>query len=155
MSKREGLQKYRKTKKGVISDIYFGQISSSKHRGHALPTYSKKWFSNWLLNNPEFHRLYDMWVLSKYEKNFKPSVDRKRDELSYTEYNIQLLTWKENNLKRKMVIQLDLNGKYIADYKSLSEACRKNNISNSGSISDVCKGHRKSAGGFIWKFKDN
>lgn len=51
----------------------------------------------------------------------------------------------------KSVAQYAKNGELIAIFKSLSEASEKTNcpISN---ISSCCKGKRKSAKGFIWKF---
>jgi hypothetical protein len=39
----------------------------------------------------------------------------------------------------------------IAEYKSISDAERKNGISH---ISMCCSGKRKTAGGFIWKYKN-
>lgn len=48
------------------------------------------------------------------------------------------------------VIQYDLNGNFIKEYNSISDAYRKTNVSISG-ISKVCKGQRKTAGGFVWK----
>jgi hypothetical protein len=76
--------------------MYSAQCRNSLKRGHAYPTYTQIWLKAWLFINPEFHRLYDMWVLSGYQSDFKPSVDRIDDNLGYTEYNIQLLSWKEN-----------------------------------------------------------
>jgi hypothetical protein len=40
---------------------------------------------------------------------------------------------------------------FIKTYESVEEASRQTNI-NGGSISLVCKGKRKTAGGFIWKY---
>lgn len=164
--------KYERSKKGIIAVMYAGQVSNSKKRGHNLPSYTKEWFKTWLQSNPEFHRLYDLWVISNYDKDLKPSVDRKNEEISYTEYNIQLMTWKENFLlehknltkrKSKVVIQSDLNGKYIAEYKSVREAERQTGINN---ISSVCKprvkskskfnlypSKQKQAGGYRWEYK--
>ena len=47
------------------------------------------------------------------------------------------------------VYQYSLDGKYLSCYNSMSEASRKNNISN-GKISDCCNNKRKSAGGYQW-----
>lgn len=52
---------------------------------------------------------------------------------------------------RKKVSQYDLNGNYIQTFNSLKEAQEKTNIAKS-SICTVCKGLRKQAGGFIWKY---
>ena len=63
--------KYRRSKKGVITKIYGSQVSNSKRRGHSLPEYTKAWFSDWLFNNPEFHIIYDFWVLNNYNSDFE------------------------------------------------------------------------------------
>ena len=52
---------------------------------------------------------------------------------------------------RKKVSQYDLNGNYIQTFNSLKEAQEKTNIAKS-SICTVCRGIRKQAGGFIWKY---
>jgi len=164
------LQKsYKKTKNGVVTKMYCAQRSHSKKRGHQMPTYSKKWFNDWILTNPEFHRLYDIWVLSGYDKMLVPSVDRIDDNIGYTEYNIQLTDWQTNSSKgnkdkrsgklntiipHKTVLQYDKKGNFIAKYHSLSEAKRVTGVAIQ-SISACCIGKRKSAGKFIWQFEKN
>lgn len=49
------------------------------------------------------------------------------------------------------VLQYDLNGNFIAEYRSGSEAFQKTGIYN---IPGACKGVRNQAGGFIWKYKN-
>lgn len=51
---------------------------------------------------------------------------------------------------RKKVLKYDLNGNYIQTYNSASEAMEQN--TKCGAISAVCRGERKQAGGFIWKY---
>ena len=53
----------------------------------------------------------------------------------------------------KSILQFSKYGEFIAEYPSFMEAERKTGISNS-SICQCCKGKRKSAGGFIWKYKE-
>ena len=54
---------------------------------------------------------------------------------------------------KKPVIQYDLDMNYIASFESAAEAARQTNVNNRG-ISLVCKGKRKTAGGFIWRFQE-
>lgn len=49
------------------------------------------------------------------------------------------------------VNQYDINNNFIANYKSMAEATRITGVSN---IERVCKGQRKTAGGYIWKYKN-
>ena len=51
------------------------------------------------------------------------------------------------------VLQYSKDGEFIAEYNSALEAERKTGINNSN-ISQCCKGKRKSAGGYIWKYKE-
>lgn len=52
------------------------------------------------------------------------------------------------------IIQYTKDGKFIAEYKSIKEASAATGISKS-TISQVCKNlpKRKTAGGFVWKYK--
>lgn len=52
------------------------------------------------------------------------------------------------------VIQLDKDGNFIAEYKSIREAERETGARNA-KITAVCKGKRKSTNGFLWKYKDS
>lgn len=52
----------------------------------------------------------------------------------------------------KYVLQFDLKGNYITEYKSIIEAADIIGIHSSG-ITKVCKGKGKSAGGYFWKHK--
>lgn len=51
----------------------------------------------------------------------------------------------------KPVLQYDKNGNFIKEYYSITEAQR---ILNCSHIGEVCNGHRKTSGGFIWKYKN-
>ena len=71
--------------------------------------------------------------------------------------------WKDSNKKIKPikgqyyndpVLKFDLEGNFLQEYFSLTEASQKNNISKS-SISEACKENQKSAGGFQWKYKSS
>ena len=55
---------------------------------------------------------------------------------------------------KRPVVQLDLNGNFIAEYNSVLEAGEKNGIWKGG-ISTVLHGQQKTAGGYIWKFKED
>lgn len=59
-----------------------------------------------------------------------------------------------NGKKRaKRVLQYDLEGNFIKEWESALEIKRQRKINNI-SISACCRGERKTAGGFIWKYKD-
>lgn len=66
--------------------------------------------------------------------------------------------WVKNTAKanQKAIIQYTLNNEQIKEWSSASEAAITlfNNIENKKNISNVMKGKRKSAYGFIWRFKN-
>ena len=54
---------------------------------------------------------------------------------------------------KKPVIQFSKNGEFIAEYPSTREAEIQTGC-NRGNICLCCKGEHKSAGGYIWKYKE-
>ncbi len=54
--------------------------------------------------------------------------------------------------RRKELMQYDLDGNYLAKYKSASEASRLTEV-NKTSIAKVCRGERSHAGGYIWFYE--
>jgi len=130
-----------------------------------LPTYTKKEFLSWCLNNDTFLELHKNWEESNYLLGLVPSIDRLNDTLGYSFDNIQVVTWDENNKlghirerngettrRCKSVLQYDLDNNFIKEYYSLKTAEIATGVRN-GNISHCCKGNYKSSGGFIWKFK--
>jgi hypothetical protein len=155
-------RKYRLTKKGIVETIYHNQKNSCRRRKHPTPTYTMKELELWLFDQKLFHKLYDGWVESGYDRWMKPSVDRIDDKKSYTMDNIQLMIFKENNSKSHKCIsngdydgyctkvaQYDLDGNFIAEYYSQAQAERETGAAH---ISCVCKGYRNQSGGYKWKY---
>lgn len=77
--------------------------------------------------------------------------------------NLNLKTPKDNSnwgtrntrisiTRGKPILQLNKNGEIIGEFHSAREAARQLGI-NSPHIVDVCNGKRKTAGGYIWKYK--
>ena len=56
------------------------------------------------------------------------------------------------DLRKKKVQQVSLKGVFINEFESVSEASKQTGC-NKTSIAKVCRGERKSSGGFYWKFK--
>lgn len=168
---------YRRSKKGLITQIYSDQKKNSKKRNHAYPNYTMHELRQWIFNQKIFIKLYNNWVNSGYIIDLVPSCDRLDDYKPYTLDNLRLVTFKENresyyqdakngiNTKRcKPVIQYSLDGIYIKEYYSIIQASRDNNIKDTHII-NCCKGIPKidgkgyfyipkTAGGFIWRYKD-
>lgn len=57
----------------------------------------------------------------------------------------------KDNLRARAVLQYDLNGKFIKEWECAMQVQRELGILHNN-ITKVCKGERKTAGGFIWKY---
>lgn len=93
-----------------------------------------------------------------------PQINHKDEDPSNN--NVSNLEWCDNwynshygrhieNVKEKhykKVIQYSENNKIIKKWNSILEASIQNNI-DSSSITKVCRGKRKTAGGYIWKYE--
>lgn len=109
----------------------------------------------------KFDRIFNEWVKSKYNKQFKPSIDRINNKKHYTKNNIQWLTWAENRYKQSMerrcrkkaVIQL-IGDKIIKKFKSQREAVIKTGISQ-GNMSEVLNGKRQTANGYKFIYENS
>lgn len=66
-------------------------------------------------------------------------------------YNMTLGGEVCNGTNDKVVYQYDLSGNFIKEYKSAHEAARENDIQFTN-ICKVCRGERKTAGGFGWSY---
>lgn len=65
----------------------------------------------------------------------------------------KILPIKTKRISNNIVVQYTKNGEYIAEYATAKEACRQTGISDT-TIGLVCKGKGKTAGGFVWKYKN-
>jgi hypothetical protein len=158
-------REYKRTRKGLLTEIYSQQVSNSKKRKHDKPEYTVEVFIQAILTSDKFEELYCIWLESKYKKELKPSIDRIDDKKGYSLSNIQIMTWGENNKKgnesqrsgsldtsipHKKVAQYTLNDVFVKEFVSVREAGRETDILPQ-SISKVCNGKRTKAGGFKWK----
>lgn len=81
-------------------------------------------------------------------------LDNRVDNLefvSYKENTAHALTTGLTKPHPKQVNQYDLDSNFIATYSSIIQASAATRA-NDRHISDVCKGKRKTCGGFIWKY---
>ena len=53
--------------------------------------------------------------------------------------------------RKKKVHQYNIEGEFINEFESVSEASKQTRI-NKSCIAKVCRGERKSSGGYLWKF---
>lgn len=85
----------------------------------------------------ESHKSPRPWMIGKH-----PSEETRK---KISESKKSQITW--NHMP---VSKYDLNGNFIKTYPSIREAIKQN--SRCTALAAVCKGLRKTAGGFIWKY---
>jgi len=146
----ENTRRYRKTQKGVLTNMY----SHMKSR-HTI-NFSLKEFQEMFLYDNKFLKLYNEWGKNNYNKQFKPSLDRIDCKKGYLKNNVQMLTWAENRFKQSAldgkrgrkprVIQM-LGNKIIKIYQSQRHAVKELGISQ-GNLSSVLNNKRQTTMGY-------
>lgn len=130
---------------------------------------------NKILKNKEVHRLVAETFLDKRKYKSMPDEDKNLIKLDKLEVNhidenktnncLENLEWCTRKYNAnygtrgirggkkigKKILQYNKNGELIREWESIKEATEKLHIC---SIGKNCRGKSKTAGGFIWKFKE-
>ena len=61
--------------------------------------------------------------------------------------------YRNKEKRRKVVIQMTLDDKFVAEYESTCDAARQTGFGQ-GNIAEACRGEMKYAYGYHWKFKE-
>ena len=158
--KYEAIKKYRKTKKGVLINVYDHIKRRNKDKFGLELDFTSKDFKDKYIDDENFLKAYNSWVKSGYEYYKKPSVDRINPDKPYTFGNMQFMTWEENRRKGEKersrittsVSMFDLSGKHIKDFESIKEAVKETGLNQSG-ITSCCCGRYKQTGGYVFRYK--
>ena len=141
----------------VLAHTYKGCVLKPNNVGGYLQVNLQKHKKR---NDQKIHRLV--------AQAFIPNLENKRevnhidgDKTNNNADNLEWVTTSENQLHShyvlkqniKPVLQYDLNGTFIREWEAIKIASKELNIFASN-ISDCCRGKRKTAGRYIWKYKD-
>lgn len=157
----ENTRQYRKTPKGILTNMFHHHKSRAKKYGYQL-TYNLKYLHKRFLKDKLFISLCKKWVESGYMYYEKPSIDRKNPNEGYTPHNIQMMTWKENRIKGdlevsqkkfKPVTMFSMGGEKIKCFSSIKQAVIETGL-NQSLISNVCNKIRTHTGKYRWQFTD-
>lgn len=76
-------------------------------------------------------------------------VSNSRDKNLYNKTKHTMTGW--FNIHYKRLKQIDMNGNFIKEFVSISEAARQTSLTAS-CICECCQGKRKSTKGYRWKY---
>lgn len=144
-------------KKGVPSKVVMTpelrKIRSQNSKGEKNPNYGKK------LSDEQRQKISqktkENWKAKK-EAGFvqKPNVMNAMNEaLKKKRESVPKKVKPKSTSNKRSIAKLDQYGNIIEKFESMIEASKKTNICGM-SISKVCRGCRKTAGGFGWKYLD-
>ena len=105
-------------------------------------------------NNDEFKKSQSIKCKAL---NNTPEYKERHSKLMKEIYSSEELRERErgkNNPRAQSVKQLDLNGNFIKEYDTITQASKETGI-GLARISDVARGNGKTAGGFVWKFSND
>ena len=141
----KGRKKSKETRK-KLSESLKGQFVGEKN-----PMYNKHHSKESIKKMSESHKGYQHTEesrkkISESNKGKKTSEETKR-KLSES---LKGKNKGKPSYNRKPVSKYDINGNFIKKYDCIADAIKENPKANH--IKDVCKGHRRQAGGFIWKY---
>lgn len=176
------LKRYRQDKKRELSEwykqIYRAMRGRNQRKFNADLPFSLDEFIDWVNKNYGgiIEDMFQNYVDSGCDKYLKPSIDHIDDYKGYSFDNMQLMTWKENDIKgtysrknkescgeiaRKYwsipVKQYDENGNLLNVYSSTREAERKTGIGSS-TISRCCRRNAQNiptqSRGYRWEYQE-
>lgn len=136
----------------IVKNIYKKQKKISKNCDNKSPSYTLKEFCTWIFSQPSFYELYDMWVASGLKPKFIPHCHKIDNSKPYTINNIMLAKIENfDNEKSKPILRYAIDGVFIDKFDSCAQAVRVLGIDTG--ISKCCKGKKKSAGGYVWRYE--
>ncbi len=101
-----------------------------------------------------------LWLRDKAYKMKDPTIDRKDNDGNYELQNCEYIErikniekqWIDND-KLRPILQYDLDGNFIREWQSKTDASKALNI-NQGNINKALTGKYKYCGNFIWRYKN-
>ena len=87
------------------------------------------------------------WVTHKENNNNPLTIDKKRKNPRYGVTGV-------NNVRSTVVLQFSKDGEFIKKWDCITDVQRELGI-NRGNVIKCCKGKRKTANGYIWRYANN
>lgn len=131
-------KKYSDDFKKKLSEAHKGKFAGESH-----PNYGKK------MSDEQKEKIRDTLLrkgIAPNKKAHEKAVNARRGSTN-SDYWLSVI----KEVRSIPVIQFDKDNNFIEEYKCITEAANKMGISGSN-ITAVCKGRRKYAAGYIWKY---
>lgn len=136
---KNGYRRINLCRNGFVRNHYIHRLVAEAY----VPNPENKPQVNHINENKSDNRDVNLeWVTSSENTNYGTGNQRR----SYSQIN--------DSNKSKPIVQYTLDGVFVKEYPSSREAHRSTGI-NRGHISSACNGNKKSAGGYLWKKKEN
>lgn len=116
-----------------------------------LPDY----YENCEIDHKDCNKLNNMVTNLLVCRNRKENINNPLtlQHMKEAQNNLLTLQRKRESGHKKPILQYTLDNMFVSEYVSTKEASRQTKI-NKGNISQCCNQKRKSAGGYIWKYKN-
>ena len=137
-------KKHSEESKNKMSHSKKGKTTHMKGKAHSEETKEK-------LRNINKGKVLSQETKEKISKAMKDIPVAGHPQTEETRKKISHSCLGENNKKRKIVLQLDMNGNVIKEWPSVAEIKRTLGIWH---VDTCCRGMRNHAGGFKWMYKN-
>lgn len=108
---------------------------------------------NHIDENPKNNSVENLeWCTHQYNITYRDTMKRAANSRRWYYDTVLTKRAKGNGYSNKAVLQFDIDGNFIREWDSESNAARSLGINEWSGISAVCKGKKKSAFGYIWRY---
>jgi hypothetical protein len=103
----------------------------------------------------DWNEIKELWFRYKAFEMIKPQIHRINNNDNYCLANCEFLEASDHTIKHNIIsiLQYDKQENFIKEWNSIIDASKSLNIQNSD-ITSCAKGRLKSAGRFIWRYKN-
>lgn len=148
--KKDASKRFYYTPKGRAKNLLNSYSREDEKNNRGKCTLTSDWIIEHIFFQPCAHCGRTDWL--------KIGCNRLDNSLPHTPDNVEPCCWECNRKlgdkeKSKKILQYTLDGEFVREWESQIEAATELNI-RQGNISSCCKEKRKTAGGYIWKYKE-
>lgn len=148
-------REHRKKKLGNINRLIDNVYGHQKASDKILYTWDQ--LCDWLHKETNFVALYQDWKVYSFEKEYTPTVIRIDASKPFSLDNLRVTTAAHareycTHKRERKVIQMDDDGKEIANFSNARVAAQFLNYKCYSNIHEACKGTKKRVAGYRWKY---